>query len=71
MSPKYIFFFLNYNLISMSGRVFVFYIHFVIGPISYKKNNFKIMNAYILNKRALEKLYLHPQWGSDTHNSPH
>ena len=52
----------------MSGRFFVLSIHFVIGLISYQKNNFKI---YILVKRALKKLYLHPQWGLDTHKSPH
>ena len=52
----------------MSGRFFVFYIHFMIGPISYRKNN---CNVYILVKRSLEKLYLHPQWGLGTHNNPH
>ena len=71
--PLYIYFFFhkNNNLISISGRFFVFSIYFVIGPISYQKNNFKILNVYILVKRPLEKLYLHPQWGPDTHNSPH
>ena len=55
----------------MSGRFFVFSIHFVIGPISYQKTYFKILDVYISVKRALEKLHLHPQWGPDTHNSPH
>ena len=55
----------------MSGCLYVFSIHFVIGPISYQKNNFKILNVYILVKRPLEKLHLHPQWGPDTHISPH
>ena len=55
----------------MSGHFFVFSIHFVIWPISYKKNDFKMLNVYILVKRPLEKLHLHPQWGPDTHNSPH
>ena len=55
----------------MTGGFFVFYINFVIGPISYRKHNFKILNVYILVQRPLEKLYLHPQWDPDTHNSPH
>ena len=55
----------------MSGRFFAFSIHFVIGPISYRKNDLTFLNIYILVKRPLEKLHLHPQWGSDTHNSPH
>ena len=55
----------------MLGRYFVLSIHFVIGPISYQKIYFKILNGYILVKRPLEKLNLHPQWGPDTHNSPH
>ena len=50
---------------------FLFSIGFVIGPILYGKNNFKISDVYILVKRALEKLYLHPQWGQDTHDEPH
>ena len=54
----------------MSG-FFVLSIHFVFGPISYRKNNFKILNVYILVKRPLEKLQLHSQWGPDTHNRPH
>ena len=28
-------------------------------------------DVYILVKRALEKLHLHPQWGPDTHDDPH
>ena len=55
----------------MSGRFFLFSTDFVIGPISYRKNYFKSLDVYILVKRPLEKLYLHPQWGPDTHNSPH
>ena len=55
----------------MSGRWFLFSIHFVIGPISYRKNYFNILEIYILIKRPLEKLHLHPQWGPDTHNRPH
>ena len=55
----------------MSGRFFVFTIHFVIDPISYQKTYFKILDVYISVKRALEKLHLHPHWGPDTHNSPH
>ena len=55
----------------MAGRFFVFSIHFVIWHISYLKSNFKILNVYFLVKRPLEKLHLHPQWGPDTHNSPH
>ena len=58
-------------MISMSGRLFVFSINFVIGPISYQKHNFKILNNNILVKRPLEKLHLHPKWGPDTHNSTH
>ena len=45
----------------MSGRFFVFSINFVIGPISYRKTNFKILDVYISVKRALEKLHLHLQ----------
>ena len=55
----------------MPGRFFVFSVHFVIKPISYEKKYFKILDVYILVKRPLEKLHLHPQWGPDTHNSPH
>ena len=55
----------------MSGHFFVFSIHFVIGPVSYPKKYFKILNVYILVERLLEKLHLHLQWGPDTHNSPH
>ena len=44
---------------------------FVIKPISFGKNNFKILDVYIFVKRPLEKLHLHPQWGQDKHNSPH
>ena len=55
----------------MSGCFFVFSIHFVIGPISYRKNYFKIVNVYILVKRPLEKLHLQPQWCPDTHNTSH
>ena len=55
----------------MPGRFFVFSVTFVIMPISYGKNYFKILDGYILVKRPLEKLHLHPQWGPDTHNSPH
>ena len=33
--------------------------------------DFKILNGFILVKRTLEKLHLDPQWGPDTHNSPH
>ena len=55
----------------MLGRFFVFSTNFVIGPISYQKNYFKILDVYTSVKRALEKLHLHPQWGPDTHNSPH
>ena len=36
-----------------------------------EKNNFKISDGYILVKRALEKIQLHPQWGPDTHDDPH
>ena len=61
----------NYNFISLSDRFFLFSTHFVIWPISYQKNNFKILDVYISVKRALEKLHLHLQWGLDTHNSPH
>ena len=60
----------NNNFESMSGRFFVFSIHFVIGPISYRKTFSKILDVYILVKISLEKLHLHPQWGPDTHNSP-
>ena len=49
----------------------MFSIHSVIGPISYQKSYFKILDVYISVKRALEKLHLHPQLGSDTHNRPH
>ena len=49
----------------------MFSIHFVIGSISYRKNNLKHLNVYILVKRPLEKLHLHRQWGPDTHNSSH
>ena len=55
----------------MHGRFFVFPVYFVIKPISYGKNYFNILDVYILVKRPLEKLHLHPQWGPDTHNSPH
>ena len=55
----------------MASQFFLFSIHFVIGPILYQKNDFKILDVYILVKRPLEKLHLHPQWGPDTHNSPH
>ena len=55
----------------MSGRLCVFSIDFVIRPISYQKNHFKILDVYISVKRALEKIHLDPQWGQDTHNSPH
>ena len=49
----------------MSGRFLcVFY------SFSYRRNNFKILNVYILVKRPLEKLDFHPQWGPDTHNIP-
>ena len=30
-----------------------------------------MLNVYILAKRTLKKLYLHPHWGPDTYNSPH
>ena len=60
--PLNILYFLKNNyLTSLSGRFFVFFIHFVIGPISYRKSSFKILNVYISVKRALEKLHLHPQ----------
>ena len=55
----------------MAGGFFLFFTHFVIGPISYQKSNFKIWDVYILVKRPLEKLHWHPQWGQDTFNSPH
>ena len=55
----------------MIGQFFLFSIHFVIGSISYKKKLIKILEFYILVKRPLEKLYLHPHWGPNTHNSPH
>ena len=35
------------------------------------KKNVKISYVYILVKRALEKLHLHPQWGPNTHDDPH
>ena len=54
----------------MLGHFLGFFTHFVIGPISYQNNNFIILNVYILDKRPLEKLHLHPQWGPNTHNSP-
>ena len=41
------------------------------GLFHIKKFNFKILNVHILVKGPLEKLHLHPQWGPDTHNSPH
>ena len=50
---------------------FVFSLHFMIEPISYRKSYFKILEVYISVKRALEKLHLHRQWGPDPHNSPH
>ena len=53
----------------MSGRLLLFSIIFFNGPLSCRKNYFKILNVYILVKRPLEKLHLHPQWGPDTHNS--
>ena len=61
----------NYNFKSMAGRFFLFSIHFVNGPTSYRKNYFKILDVNILVKRPLEKLHLHPQLGPDTYNSPH
>ena len=62
----------NNNFISISGRfLLLFSIHFLIGPISYQKTYFKILDVYISVKRALEKLHLHPQWGPDTQNRPH
>ena len=72
MSAKYVKYFeKKNNVISMSGRFLLFFIPFVIGPISYWKKYFIIAFVYILVKRPLEKLHLHPQWGPDTHNSPH
>ena len=55
----------------MPGRFFVFSVNFVIMPISYGKNYFQILDGYILVKRPLEKLHLHPQWGPNTHDDPH
>ena len=53
----------------MTGHFFS--IHFVNGPILGQTNDFKILDVYILIKRPLEKLHLHPQWGPDTYNIPH
>ena len=69
--PNFLYFLKKHNFRSISGRFFVFSIHFAIGSISYWKTNFKILNVYILVKRPLEKLHLQPQWGPDTHYSPH
>ena len=55
----------------MSGRFLcVIYSFFDLAYI-LQKNDFKMLNIYILVKRPLEKQQLHPQWGPDTHNSPH
>ena len=47
----------------MSGFFFCHWAYFIS-----KNSN---LNVDILVKRPLEKLHLHPQWGPDTHNSPH
>ena len=36
-----------------------------------KKKYLTFLDVYILVKRPLEKLHLHPQWVADIHNSPH
>ena len=59
----------NITFIFMSG-LFLSSFRFVIGPLSYRKNYCKNLDAYILVKRPLERLHLHPQWGPDTHKSP-
>ena len=44
---------------------------FILSLGLFHKKKFKILNGYILVERPLEMLHLHPQWGPDTHNSPH
>ena len=63
--------FLKNNNFKSKADLFLGSIHFVIGPISYQRNNFKTLDVYILVKRPPKKLHLHPQWGPDTHNSTH
>ena len=55
----------------MSGRFVCFLFNLPFGLFHFRKKYFKILDVYILVKRPLEKLYLHPQWDPDTHISPH
>ena len=44
---------------------------FVIVPIWYRKNNFKISYGYISVKCGQQRQQMHPQWGPDTHDDQH
>ena len=44
---------------------------FVIVPISYWKNNFKISDIYISVKCGQQRQQMYPQLGQDTHDDPH
>ena len=55
----------------MPGRFFCVFCSFCHYAYFIWNFFFKNFDVYILVKRPLEKLHLHPQWGPDTHNSPH
>ena len=55
----------------MSGFFVLFSLCYVINPISYKSFFLEVSDAYILVKKPLEKLHLHPLWFPKTHNNPH
>ena len=56
----------------MAGRFFLsFFYSFYHLAYFISKKIFKNFGHPILVKRPLEKLYLHPQWRSHIHNSPH
>ena len=53
------------------AHFFMFSMRFVIVPIWYRKNNFKISHGSILVKCEQHRQQMPPQGGPDTHDDPH
>ena len=53
-----------------ANKFYLFY-KFSIGPFSYQKKYFNILDVDILVKCLRDKIHLHPQLGPDTHYDSH
>ena len=53
------------------GHFFGFLSVFFIGARTLRNKYLTFLDIYILVKRLLENLHLHPQWGLDTYNDTH